>query len=311
MPQSVTFPNRSANIAADLYVPPNFDAGTKYPAIICGHPISSCKEQTASIYAQKLAALGFVTLAFDASHQGASGGEPRYIEDPASRVEDFRCAVDYLVTLDYVDDERIGVLGICGGGGYAVNAAMTERRIKAVGTVVAANYGRIMREGDLSADAALATLDAIGKQRTAEARGADPLIVTYIPASEAARKQAGVNDIDIVEAVDYYTTPRGQQSGSPNKLRFSRLQAAVGFDAFHLAEQLLTQPLQIVIGSRPGAFGSYRDGYELFERARSSRKNLFVVEGASHYDLYDKPEYVEQAMSKLGPFFQDNLGPAR
>ena len=85
----------------------------------------------------------------------------------------------------------------------------------------------------------------------------------------------------------------------------------MGFDAFHLAEQLLTQPLQIVIGSRPGAFGSYRDGYELFERARSSRKNLFVVEGASHYDLYDKPEYVEQAMSKLGPFFQDNLGPAR
>ena len=274
MSQSVTFPNRSANIAAVLYVPPNFDAGTKYPAIICGHPISSCSEQTASIYAQKLAALGFVTLAFDASHQGASGGEPRYLEDPASRVEDFRCAVDYLMTLGYVDDERIGVLGICGGGGYAVNAAMTERRIKAVGTVVAANYGRLMREGDMSADAALATLDAIGKQRTAEARGADPLIVTYIPASEAERNRPG--STTSTSSKPSITTRRRarQQPGSPNKLRFSGLQAAVGFDAFHLAEQLLTQPLQIVIGSRPGAFGSYRDGYELFERARSPQEPI-------------------------------------
>jgi fermentation-respiration switch protein FrsA (DUF1100 family) len=307
MPQSVKFSNKSSDVAADLYFPADFDAKKKYPAIICAHPISSCKEQTAAIYAQKLAALGYVALAFDASHQGASGGEPRYLEDPASRVEDFRCAVDYLVTLDYVDDTRIGVLGICGGGGYAVNAAMTERRIKAVGTVVAANYGRLMREGDQSPDAALNTLEAIGKQRTAEARGAEPAIITYIPTSVAEREKAGITDIDIVEAVDYYTTPRGQKPGSPNKLRFSGQQAAVGFDAFHLAEHLLTQPLQIVIGSVPGAFGSYRDGYELFSRARSSRKSLFVVEGASHYDLYDKPECVEQAMTKLGPFFKENL----
>ncbi|WP_207951168.1 hypothetical protein [Cupriavidus sp. L7L] len=156
------------------------------------------------------------------------------------------------MTLGYVDEARIGVLGICGGGGYAVNAAMTERRIKAVGTVVAANY--VMREGDLSPDAALKTLEAIGRQRTAEARGAEPAIVTYIPASVAEREKAGITDIDIVEAVEYYTTPRGQQPGSPNKLRFSGLQAAVGFDAFHLAEHLLTQPLQIVVGSKPGGF---------------------------------------------------------
>jgi uncharacterized protein len=307
MPQSVKFTNRQAEIAADLYVPPGFDPHSTYPAIICAHPISSCKEQTAAIYAAKLAEMGFVTLAFDASHQGASGGEPRYLEDPATRVEDFRCAVDYLVTQRYVDEARIGVLGICGGGGYAVNAAMTERRIKAVGTVVAANYGRIMREGNLSPDAALSTLDAIAKQRTAEARGADPAIITYIPASDAEREKGGMTDIDIVEAVEYYTTARGQRPGSPNKLLFSGLEAAMGFDAFHLAEHLLTQPLQIVIGSKTGAFGSHRDGYELFNRARSSRKNLFVVEGASHYDLYDKPECVEQAMGKLGPFFKENL----
>jgi uncharacterized protein len=307
MPQSVKFTNGQSDIAADLYLPPHFESHNTYPTILCAHPISSCKEQTAAIYASKLAALGFVTLAFDASHQGASGGEPRYLEDPARRVEDFRCAVDYLTTLGYVDEARIGVLGICGGGGYAVNAAMTERRIKAVGTVVAANYGRIMREGNLTADAALATLEAIANQRTAEARGAEPAIITYIPASQAELKKSGVTDIDVVEAVEYYTTPRGQQAGSPNKLRFSGLQAAMGFDAFHLAEHLLTQPLQIIIGSKAGAFGSHRDGYELFRKARSSRKNLFVVEGASHYDLYDKPECVEQAVGKLGPFFKENL----
>lgn len=307
--KTVSFPNRlaHADVAASLHFPENFDEARRYPAIVCAHPISSCKEQTAAIYAEKLAALGFVALAFDASHQGASGGEPRYLEDPATRVEDFRCAADYLVTLDFVDEDRLGVLGICGGGGYAVTAAMTERRFKAVGTVVAANYGRLMREGDLSPDAALKALDAIGQQRTAEARGAEPAITGYIPPSVEAREQAGITDIDIIEAVEYYTTPRGQQPGSPNKLRFSGLAPAVGFDAFHLAEQLLTQPLQIVIGSVPGGFGSYRDGYELFHRARSADKALFVVEGASHYDLYDQPEHVDRAMGQLGAFFEKHL----
>ncbi|SFW88700.1 alpha/beta hydrolase [Amycolatopsis australiensis] len=306
--ESVTFKNRTWDVAADIRVPEGFDPAKKYPAIICAHPISSCKEQTSgAIYAERLTALGYVTLAFDASHQGASGGEPRYLEDPATRVEDFRCAVDYLVTLDYVDEDRIGVVGICGGGGYAANATMTDHRIKALGTVVAANYGRLMREGDLSPDAAVATLEAIGRQRTAEARGAEPHITTYIPSSPEEREKAGVTDVDIVNAVEYYRTPRGQQPGSPNKLRFSGLEAAVGFDAFHLAEVLLTQPLQVIVGDVPGAFGSYRDGFELFDRARSAKKDIFVVQGASHYDLYDQPKYVDQAVAKLESFFAENL----
>ncbi len=98
--ESVRFPNRSWDVAADLRLPEGFDPTTKYPAIICAHPISSCKEQTAGgIYAERLTELGYVTLTFDASYQGESGGEPRYLEDPATRVEDFRCAVDHLVTL--------------------------------------------------------------------------------------------------------------------------------------------------------------------------------------------------------------------
>ncbi|MFA3879465.1 alpha/beta hydrolase [Streptomyces sp. MMCC 100] len=306
--ESVRFKNRTWDVAADLRLPKDFDATKKYPAIICAHPISSCKEQTAgSIYAERLTEQGYVTLAFDASHQGESGGEPKHLEDPPTRVEDFRCAVDYLMTLDYVDEDRVGCLGVCGGGGYAAAATMTEHRIKALVTVVGANYGRLMREGNLTANAAVETLEAIGKQRTAEARGADPAITTYIPNSQEEREQAGVSDIDIVQAVDYYKTPRGANPNSPNKLRFSGLAAAVGWDAFHLAEVLLTQPLQVIVGDVPGSFGSYRDGFELFDRARSAKKDIHVVKGASHYDLYDQPDAVNEAFEKITPFFKDNL----
>lgn len=215
--------------------------------------------------------------------------------------------MDYLTTLDFVDENRIGVLGVCAGGGYAVNAAMTERRIKAVGTVVGANIGRLYREGDGSPDAAIQALEAVAKQSTAEARGAEPLITNWIPNSCEEREKAGITDIDIVEAVEYYTTPRGQCSNSPNKLKFTSVGSVVGFDAFHLAKQLLTQPLQIIVGSVQGGFGSYKDGHELYNRAASEKKDIFVIEGASHYDLYDKPGYVTQAVEKLEAFYNENL----
>lgn len=308
MEQKVKFKNRNWEVAAILQFPQDFDEKKKYAAIVCAHPISSCKEQTSGhIYGKQLAEAGFVTLAFDASYQGESGGEPRYLEDPAMRVEDFRCAADYLTTLDYIDENRIGVLGICGGGGYAANAAMTERRFKAVGTVVAANYGRIMREGDYTAGAAIKTLETIAQQRTAQARGAEPLIIGYIPNSQEERAAVGMNDIDIIEAIDYYKTPRGQSPNSPNRLRFDSLDKVIAFDAFHLAEHLLTQPLMIIVGDRPGAFGSYRDGYELFNKAASQDKHIHVVQGASHYDLYDQPKATGEALEQLIPFFRKHL----
>ncbi|HBT4619499.1 TPA: alpha/beta hydrolase [Klebsiella pneumoniae] len=306
--QSVTFSNNTWQVAATIRFPDGFDSNQKYPAIVCAHPISSCKEQTAgAVYGQKLTEAGFITLAFDASTQGESGGEPRYSENPSTRVEDFRCAIDYLVTLPYVDEGRIGVLGVCGGGGYAVSAATTDHRFRAVATVVAANYGRIMREGDSGPEAALRTIEALGRQRTAEARGAAPLIVGYIPASAEELAKTGIKDIDITEAVDYYTTPRGQHPGSPNRLRFTSTASALNWDAFAFTEKLLIQPLHIVIGDVPGGFGSYRDGYELYQRACSADKTLQVVKGASHYDLYDDPQATGQALEQIIPFFNKNL----
>ena len=303
MKKKVTFKNRTIDMAGELYFPGDFDESKKYAAIVCVHPGSSVKEQTAGIYAAKMAERGFITLAFDASYQGESGGEPRYIEEPASRVRDVSSAVDYLVTLDYVDAERIGVLGVCAGGGYAVNAAMTDHRMKAVGTVVGANIGRLYREGD-----PVATLEAVGKQRTAEVRGVEPMIVNWIPNTQEEAKQQGATDIDVVEAVDYYRTPRGEQPTACNKLRFISMASVIAFDAFHLVEKLLSQPLQIIVGDKQGAFGSYKDGHELFKRATvSADKNLLVIKGASHYDLYDIPEYVDQAVERLIVFYTKNL----
>ncbi|MFE5321883.1 alpha/beta hydrolase [Paenibacillus sp. NPDC056579] len=298
----VSFTAHGLQLAAILNIPKYDEEKKQNPAIICVHPGSSCKEQTAGIYAQELADLGYVTIVFDASYQGESEGEPRYAEYPAARVEDIRSAVDYLTTLDYVDENRIGVLGVCAGGGYAVNAAMTERRIKAVGAVSVANIGRGYREFD-----PIKMLEQVAQQRTAEARGADPLISQWVPSSHTEREAAGMTELDIVEAVDYYRTPRGQHPNSPNKLKFTTVDSIIAFDAFHLADTLLTQPLQIIVGGVQGAFGSYKDGHDLYNRAASEKKDLFVVEGAGHYDLYDRPEPVSKAVEKLGVFFKENL----
>jgi fermentation-respiration switch protein FrsA (DUF1100 family) len=295
------------DIAADIHFPPNFDEKKKYPAIISAHPIGSCKEQTSgNVYGTSLAKEGFVVIAFDRSFQGASGGEPRFIEDPVQAVEDFRRVTDYLVTLPYVDADRIGVLGICGGGGYAVNATMTERRIKALGTVTGANYGRLMR-GNFSNLDPIGALEKMAAQRSAEARGEKLHVDDLLPRSVEAGKAAGITDIDPLEATDYYRTPRGQKPNGLNRSLLSHQAAAVGWDAFHLAEVLLTQPMCIVVGDKPGAFGAYRDGCEIVERAASKEKELVVAQGWSHYDLYDKPEPVKIALDHLIPFYKKHL----
>ncbi|WP_412850669.1 alpha/beta hydrolase [Chryseobacterium sp. PMSZPI] len=307
MIQSVKFKNLTRDVAADLHFPPNFDENKKYAAIISAHPIGSCKEQTSgNVYGQALANAGFVVLAFDASFQGASDGEPRFIEDPTLRVEDFRCACDYLVSLSYIDEKRIGVLGICGGGGYAINAAMTERRIKAIGSVTGVNYGRLWREAFGNWNP-IQALEDISAQRTTEARGAEPRIDPFLPPSVETGKAAGIKDIDILEATEYYKTSRGEKPHGATSYLYSRSSAAVGWDAFHLAEVLLTQPLMVVIGDKPGGFGAYRDGLEIMRRAKSDKKELVIAEGWSHYDLYDKSEPVKMALDRLIPFYQENL----
>lgn len=293
-------------IAADLHFPPSFDNKKKYPAIISAHPIGSCKEQTAgNVYGKALAEAGFVVVAFDRSTQGSSGGEPRYIEDPSTAIEDFRCVVDHLVTLPYVDADRIGVLGICGGGGYAINATMTERRIKVLASITGVNYGRLCREG-FSAFNPIGQMEEMAKQRTAEARGEALKVDLFVPPSMDVATKAGMTDVDVLGATDYYRN-RCVNDHAGTRAMFSQRSASVGWDAFHLAETLLTVPMIVVVGDIPGGFGAYRDGLEIYGRAASKVKELVVVKGASHYELYDQPSPVGQALEKLIPFFKANL----
>ncbi|MBC9251577.1 alpha/beta hydrolase [Pseudomonas alcaligenes] len=305
--QHVTYRNLGWDSAADLHLPAGFDASKTYPAIVSTHPIGSCKEQTSgNVYARQLAEAGFIVLAFDASFQGASGGEPRFMEDPAIRVSDIRYAIDYLVSLPYVDAQRIGAIGICGGGAYTINAAITDRRIKALTSITGVNFGRLMREG-FSQFNPLAALDAMAQQRTAEAKGGPRQIINYLPDSVEAGKQAGLSDIDVLEATDYYKSARGRQPNGATSGLFSFNSAAMAWDAFAHAETLLTQPLLVVIGDKPGAFGAYRDGWEIYGRAASNAKQIFVAEGWSHYDLYDREEPVALAMAQIVPFFKEHL----
>lgn len=297
---NVTFKNNGIDMAGNLYLPKNFSEATKYPAIVSVHPGGGVKEQTAGLYARKLSDQGFVALAFDASHQGASGGMPRLLDDPMRRVADIYSAVDYLTSLGYVDADRIGALGICAGSGTAVKAASMERRIKAIATVSAVDVGAATRKGwDGKAPQAdqLAMLEAVAKQRSAEASGAAPAFVNYVPAlgDKTAPR-------DLQEAADYYLTPRGQHPNSPNKMLMTSLSALASFTGFDRVD-LLTQPLLIVAGSEAG---SLWHSQELHAKAVGP-KELFIVKGATHMDLYDG-KGVDTAMSKLSPFFNRALG---
>jgi fermentation-respiration switch protein FrsA (DUF1100 family) len=146
-PTKVTFPNQFTCMAGNLFAPPNIEKSKKYPALAVAHPFGGVKEQTAGVYARKMTEKGYVTLAFDASHQGESGGCPRDTENPTERMEHIRCAVDYLTTLPIVDEDRIGLLGICAGGSYVMAVAPTELRAKAVASVSLWDLRVTAREG--------------------------------------------------------------------------------------------------------------------------------------------------------------------
>ncbi len=304
----LTFRNHDMywDIAADLYLPDGFDESKTYPAVITAHPIGSCKEQTSgNVFATRLAEEGFVAIAFDASFQGASGGEPRLLEDPTQRVEDFRRVTDYLVTLPYVDAERIGALGVCGGGGYVLNAGQTEKRIKAVVGVTPVNYGRMVRDNSAAAGGPVELLRQVAAQRTAEVTGAEHATqVLLAPSAEAARQ---VGDIDVIEAFDYYCTPRGEAEHGKATFDIAHGAAAVGWDAFHLADVLFDQPVRVFVGDKKGAFGAYDDGHTFIEKAASTDKKITVLPGVSHYDLYDQPQGAGAALDEIVPFFRDVL----
>ncbi|HHF0532126.1 TPA: alpha/beta hydrolase [Vibrio alginolyticus] len=308
--QKITFRNADMvwDMSALILFPKGFNESKRYPTMISVHPFGSCKEQTSSaVYGKALAELGYVVIAFDASFQGESGGLPRYVEDPSQRVEDISRVIDYAVTLPYVDENRIGGLGICGGGGYMINSALTEKRLKAVVGITPVNLGRLFREGFSMYDP-IANLEAMAAQRTAEARGSELKIDELLPPNIEFAKENGLTERDVFEATEYYKTSRGQTEGGATRMLFSHAQKTLSWDAFAFAETLLTQPVMAVVGQKVGAFGAYRDGQEIYGRSVQSKdRQLVNLENWSHYELYDHPEAVGIAMDKVSAFLETHL----
>jgi len=306
--ERVTYParNMGTTIVGTLFKPAGFDARRKYAAIVVTHPFGGVKEQTSGLYAQQLAEQGFITLAYDASYQGESGGEPRLMEVPAQRLDDISCAIDFFVQCPQVDAGRIGSLGICAGGSYALCNAATELRVKAVAGVSTFNLGEARREGmgTISHEERMKRLKEAGEARSREARGEAAQLISVVPNSPAnfTDKTAQLYR----EGYDYYRTPRGQHPNSPGKYMYSSLPQQIAFFPFEQLDTISPRPLLVIAGSKAETLFWSR---EVHEKAKEP-KELHVIEGATHIDLYDRPQFVTPAVSKLAEFFGRHMGAA-
>jgi len=302
---NVSFKNlngQGVTMAAVINFPAGFDESRKYAAVVVSHPGGGVKEQTAGLYAKKLAEHGLITIAFDRSFQGESTGEPRQTENPYVSTEDVSAVVDYLTTLPYVDADKIGAMGICAGAGYSANAAINDRRIKALGMVSAVNIGQMFRngwDGSVKDADALPYLEAGSAARTADASNNSLATMPLAPLKEEDAPNA-----ELRGAWEYYHTPRCEHPNAPGFTLARNLMQIITYDAYHKAEAFLTQPILAVAGSNAGSKWMSDD---LIERAASKDKQVYVVNGADHMDLYDVPKYVHEAVSQLAPFFNARL----
>lgn len=302
--QKVSFQNGTIKMAANLYLPPNFDSAKKYPAIVVSHPWGGVKEQTSGLYAQQLAKRGFITLAYDASHYGESGGLPRDMESPADRMQDIRSAIRYLSSLPQVDAARIGTLGICAGGGYTLHEAQSDLRVKAVAGVVTYDIGDATRNGiegsPVSAADRLTLLQSVDAQLNKEAAGAPLLVEQLLPSRDALN--ASTSNF-VREATEYYLTPRGAHPNARNRYVVTSPGLHMAYYPLEHMADISPRPVLLIAGEKAE---TRKFSQQAYDKAKQP-KELMVIPGASHFDLYDKPQFVNPAIDKLATFFIKNL----
>lgn len=299
----VSYKVNGIDISANVYTPAGYDKSNKYPAVVVAHPNGGIKEQAAGLYAQRLAEEGYITIAADAAYQGASGGEPRHTDKPAYRVEDIHGMADFITQYGGVDLNRLGVFGICGGGGYTLKAAQSDKRFKAVATLSMFNSGEVRRNGFQNSQ--LATIQERLKKasdaRTQEASGGKTIYagVASITDEEVAKIPT---DLYREGYVYYYRT-----HAHPNSTFLYTMSSLLDLMTWDAATNmdLIDQPLLMMAGSK--ADTKYMTD-EAFSRATNAKsKELFVIDGATHIQTYWRPEYVKQAVTKLVYFFGKNL----
>ncbi|KAJ5226200.1 X-pro dipeptidyl-peptidase (S15 family) protein [Penicillium chermesinum] len=301
-PEKVTFPSRAYKLAGLFYPPVAGSPDRAGASIVIAHPWTSIKEQSPANYARVLTQAGFTCLTYDAAYQGESEGEPRDLEDPYQRVEDIKCAVTYLVGRKEVDSNKIGVLGICASGGYAPFAAQTDLRIKAVATSAAVCVGTMARRGfdkDSSNREILKTqLEAAGKDRNSDLGGEKIPAVHMLP--EKPEDAPAEMPESFRDLMSYYRTPRAFHPRATNTTLARGWDIMANFDAFAHNYLISPRPLLMITGTKAATKWQSEEGVQ----KAHDPKELFVIDGLTHADLYDK---VDEAGAKLVDFFGKSL----
>lgn len=305
--RKVTFRNRyGITLAADLYEPADGegkDGGGKFPAIaVCG-PFGAVKEQAAGLYAQTMAELGFLTMAFDPSFTGESGGSPRYVASPDINTEDYQAAVDFLSVQANVDPERIGIIGICGWGGMALNAAAIDTRIKATVSSTMYDMTRVTAKGYFDAedseDARYEKRRAMNAQRTEDYRNGE-----YKLAGGVADELPEDAPFFVKDYFDYYKTSRGYHSRSLNSNGGWNVTSSLSFLNMPILQYSseIRSAVLLIHGEKAHSCYFSRDAYK---NLKGDNKELLLIPGAVHTDLYDRTDIIP--FEKMAEFFRENL----
>lgn len=305
--RKVTFRNRyGITLAADLYEPADGegkDGGEKSPAIaVCG-PFGAVKEQAAGLYAQTMAELGFLTMAFDPSFTGESGGSPRYVASPDINTEDYQAAVDFLSVQANVDPERIGIIGICGWGGMALNAAAIDTRIKATVSSTMYDMTRVTAKGYFDAedseDARYEKRSAMNAQRTEDYRNGE-----YKLAGGVADELPEDAPFFVKDYFDYYKTSRGYHSRSLNSNGGWNVTSSLSFLNMPILQYSseIRSAVLLIHGEKAHSCYFSRDAYK---NLKGDNKELLLIPGAVHTDLYDRTDIIP--FEKMAEFFRENL----
>lgn len=301
----VRYKNRyNITIAADLYYSKDLDQASSYPALVIGPPYGGVKEQGPGVYANQLAQRGFVVLAFDPSFNG-SIENAAHVSSPDIFVEDFSAGVDYLGTLPYVDRKRIGVIGICGSGGFALTAAQVDKRIKAVATASMYDISRYIRYGlgnTLTKENRDEMLEQLSQQRWTDFEKGGATIQEPLPGVEKPLKEIpeGLDPVT-AEFFSYYLTERGYHPNAYMTFTETSAMAFMNFPVLNYVDDISPRPILLIMGEH-GHSNYFSEG--VYERA-AEPKELYVVPDAIHVDLYDRVDKIP--FDKLETFFKENL----